>query len=103
MNFLKIIAPQLTGAAILFDIVSHFGKLLVNQQFKASEMTQAKLKWAILDSHQFETWSPNILVEQSIPYFSQINTNGRYQLLTNISMKTNDFLKMSQIIKLKFV
>ncbi len=103
MNLFKVIAPQLTGAYILFDIVSNFGKFIVNQQFKDSGMTNVQLKWAVLDSHDLEKWSPNIQVEKSIPFFSQIEAKGRYQILTLISMKTNDFLSMSQVVKIKFV
>lgn len=103
MNFLKIIAPQLAGANILFDIISNFGKIIINQKFKESGMTDVQLKWAAIDTQEFEKWSPNIKVVYTIPYFSGIKMKSRYNILTNISMRINDFLLIGQIVKLKFV
>lgn len=103
MNLLKIIAPQLPGAYIIFDVISNLGKFIVNQKFKDSGMTSVQLKWAALDIQQFESWSPHIKVTRTIPYFDQIKMKGRYQLLTSISMKINDFLLIGQIVKLKFI
>lgn len=103
MNFFKIIAPQLKEAYILFDVISNFGKFIINRKFKDSEMTNVQLKWAVLESQQLENWSPNIKIEETIPYFRGIQPKGRYQILTNISMRVNDFLLIGQIIKLKFI
>lgn len=103
MNFLKIIAPQLAGANILFDIISNFGKIIINQKFKESGMNDVQLKWAAIDTQEFEKWSPNIKVVYTIPYFSGIKMKSRYNILTNISMRINDFLLIGQIVKLKFV
>lgn len=102
-NFLKIVAPQLTGAYMLFDVISYLGKFMVNQKFRESGMTKVQLKWAVIDVEEFEKWSSNIQVVYSIPFFSGIKAKGRYRLLTTISMKTNDLLSISQIVKLKFI
>lgn len=102
-NFLKIVAPQLTGAYMLFDVISYLGKFMVNQKFRESGMTKVQLKWAVIDVEEFEKWSSNIQVVYSIPFFSGIKAKGRYRLLTKISMKTNDLLSISQIVKLKFI
>ena len=66
-------------------------------------MNDVQLKWAAIDTQEFEKWSPNIKVVYTIPYFSGIKMKSRYNILTNISMRINDFLLIGQIVKLKFV
>lgn len=101
-NFLTAIAPKLTHAKMVFDIISLLGLNMVNQQFKNSGMTKAQLKWGIIDAHEIESWSPHIAVEEAEPFFKNIHSRGRYFLPTTIIMQLNDLFRTTQIVKLKF-
>ncbi|MCO5230110.1 MAG: class I SAM-dependent methyltransferase [Chitinophagales bacterium] len=102
-NFLKIIASELTGASIVFDVISQLGILFINQRIHRSGMETANLNWGLVDAKELESWSKHIKVEKSEAYFKNIRHLPRYNIITKQLMRFNDLLSISQIIKLRFV
>jgi O-methyltransferase involved in polyketide biosynthesis len=101
--FLTTIAERLTGAEILFDVISQFGKFFVDMRIKNAGMKEAHLEWGILDPKTVLNWSPHIQLVRSIKMFEGSSTKIAKNISTRLAMRFNRMLDMTQLFHLKFV
>lgn len=97
------IAPKLRGAHIVFDVISQLGVLLINTKIQDAGIKNANLKWGIIEVGNIENWNDNIELVEAQAFFKDISNLKRYDLINKMVMKVNDFLSISQIVKLKFI
>ncbi len=102
-SLLNQIAPRLRGAEIVFDVISQLGILLVNTKIHEAGMKNANLKWGIIEVGDIERWNDNLELVEAQPFFKDISDLKRYDLINKVVMKINDFLSISQVVKLKFI
>lgn len=100
--FLTTIAPQLKGAEIMFDVISHFAKFFVDIRIKAAGMKQAHLEWGIIKPETVTNWSQHIELVKTIKFFEDA-PNSNYRITTKIAMQINKLMDMTQLFHLHFV
>ena len=101
-NFLKVIAPRLKGAEVIFDVISKFGIVFVNSLIHAAGMKDANILWGIVDTSEIARWSPHIQVDAE-PFFHQVDEILLGDLTTRIFTRISDFLRSGQIVSLNFI
>jgi O-methyltransferase involved in polyketide biosynthesis len=101
--FLTTIAPQLKGAEIMFDVISHFGKFFVDMRIKNAGMKEAHLEWGILHPDTILKWSPHIQLVRTTKMFEGSSTRIAKNVSTRLGMRVNRMLDMTQLFHLKFV
>jgi len=102
-DFLQSVAPRLTGAQILFDVISHLGRVVVNKKIQQVGMPEARLQWGIIDPYEIEEWSDHIKVLGAEKLFEGVRSWKQQRWTTWQAMLFNDFLSVAQIFHLKFV
>lgn len=101
-NLITILSKKLSGATMIFDAVSSFGALMVGNLIYAAGMKEAHLKWKVLNARDLEKWSEHIQAD-SEPFFKYLPKKNRGGFINDQIMMVNDFLRIAQIIQLKFV
>jgi len=103
IDFFEYVAPRLTGAEVIFDVISELSKFLVNNAVNRSGMKGTRMDWGISDANKTKQWSDHIEVISQQGYFEDIDRKWNYFPTTNFLMSMNDLLKVAQFFHLRFI
>lgn len=101
--FIKMI-NQFPSAELIFDTISAKGVKEANKLLVRAGMTNALLQWGLNDSKELETWSPQIKLIASYPYFTKIKSKHNLPLSMRFKMFIYDLINSSAaIVHIKFI
>ncbi|MCB9034208.1 MAG: class I SAM-dependent methyltransferase [Chitinophagales bacterium] len=100
--FFRTIASRLTGAHIVFDVVSNMGGFFIGRQVQMAGMKNATMDWGVMQPKDIEKWSNHIKFVEAIPYFKNTK-NYDINILLKALLSTNQYFDISQVFHFQFV
>jgi O-methyltransferase involved in polyketide biosynthesis len=95
-------AEHFQTGEIFFDAQSKTAVKISNRMVRKAGNKGSEMKFWVKDAQELKTWSPRVVVVESVPFFDKAKRERRVKLSTWVIMRGFDALKMGQLISVQW-
>ncbi|MCM3729623.1 class I SAM-dependent methyltransferase [Neobacillus cucumis] len=96
-------ASRFPGGELFFDAESKFAVNISNRTVEKTGNKGAKMYFYVNNPRILESWSPNIKIVSSEPYFKGIPVSKQWEGGTRLMVRLVDLIKMLKFVHLRFI
>jgi O-methyltransferase involved in polyketide biosynthesis len=96
------VAEHFPRGEIFFDAQSKLAVKISNRMVRKAGNKGSEMKFWVKDAQKLKTWSPRVIMVESVPFFGETRKEKRVKLSTRVNMWGFDTLKMGQLISVQW-